>query len=79
MEEIASDLKKEYKIDYAWKGDRLQFKRSGVTGYIDLRDDLIELSMKLGMMLAPMKGSIEKTIRRDIAGKMSDGKESRLV
>ena len=79
LEEIASDSKKAYKIDYAWKGDRLQFKRSGVTGHIDLQDDLVDLSIKLGMLLTPMKASIQKTIKRDIAGKLSDGKKLRLA
>lgn len=72
VEEIAKGLKKEYKIDYAWKGDRLLFKRTGAAGRVDFGDGFIELEIKLGMVLAPLKGKIEKTIRRNIAAEMSD-------
>ena len=51
VEEIAKELKKEYKIDYAWKGDRLLFRRSGAAGNLDLGDGFIELDIKLGLVL----------------------------
>ena len=66
VEEIAIDLKKKLNADYAWKGDSLQFSRSGASGSIELSDDLIELKIKLGMMLAPMKGKIETAIREKL-------------
>ena len=72
VEEIAKGLKKEYKIDYAWKGDRLLFKRSGAAGNVDLGDGFIELNIKLGMVLAPLKGKIEKTIKQNIQAELSD-------
>lgn len=71
VEEIAKDLKKEYKIDYAWKGDRLLFRRSGAAGNLDLGDGFIELDIKLGLVLAPLKGKIEQAIKQNIAAKMS--------
>ncbi len=66
VEEIAMDLKKKLNADYAWKGDSLQFKRSGASGSIELGVDSIELNVKLGMMLAPMKGKIESAIREKL-------------
>jgi putative polyhydroxyalkanoate system protein len=72
VEKIAKGLKKEYKIDYAWKGDRLLFKRSGAAGNVDLGDGFIELDIKLGMVLAPLKGKIEKTIKQNIVAELSD-------
>lgn len=79
VEEIAKDLKKEYKMDYAWKGDRLLFKRSGAAGSLDLGDGFIELNIKLGLVLAPLKGKIEKTIKQNIVAEMSDKKGTRLA
>lgn len=79
VEEIAKSLKKEYKIDYAWKGNRLHFRRSGATGSLDIGDGFIELSIKLGMVLAPVKGKIEKSIKQNIAVEMSDKKGTRLA
>jgi putative polyhydroxyalkanoate system protein len=66
LEEIASELKKKLKADYAWKGDSLQFKRSGASGRIDLSDQVIDINIKLGMVLAPMKGKIEATIKEKL-------------
>ena len=79
VEEIAKELKKEYKIDYVWKGDRLLFKRSGAAGSLDLGDGFIELDIKLGMVLAPMKGKIEKTIKQNIVAEMSGNKGTKLA
>ncbi len=66
VEEIARDLKQKLNADYAWKGDSLQFKRSGASGSIELSDEFIELRVKLGLMLAPMKGKIESAIREKL-------------
>jgi len=63
LEEIARELKKKLNADYAWKGNSLRFKRSGATGRIDLGDDYIEIKIKLSMVLAPMKGKIETTLK----------------
>jgi len=79
VEEVAKDLKKEYKIDYAWKGDRLLFKRSGAVGNLDIGDGFIELKIKLGVVLAPLKGKIEKTIKQNIAAEMSGEKGTKLA
>ena len=79
VEEIAKGLKKEYKIDYVWKGDRLLFKRSGAAGKLDLGDGFIELDIKLGIALAALKGKIEKTIKQNIATEMSDKTGTKLA
>ena len=63
VEHLAEDLKSKLNADYAWKGDSLRFKRSGASGSIDIAEDAIELKIKLGLMLTPMKGKIEVTIR----------------
>jgi putative polyhydroxyalkanoate system protein len=79
VEEIAKDLKKKLNADYTWKGDSLHFKRSGASGSIDLSDDVIELKIKLGMMLAPMKGTIESTIKEKLHVALKGNKDSKLT
>ena len=79
VEEIAKGLKEEYKMDYIWKGDRLLFKRSGAAGSLDLGQDFIELDIKLGMALAPLKGKIEKTIKKSIAAELSGKADTKLT
>ena len=72
VEEIAKDLKGKLDADYAWDGDSLRFKRSGASGSIDVGDGFIELDVKLGMLLAPMKGKIEDTVRKQIDVALAD-------
>jgi putative polyhydroxyalkanoate system protein len=74
VEEIAKDLKKEYKIDYSWQGDHLHFRRSGASGSLELGDGIIELNIKLGMILRPLKGKIEDSIRKNLVKEFGAGK-----
>jgi putative polyhydroxyalkanoate system protein len=62
VEKIARELKARLKADYAWDGDSLKFNRAGASGAIVLGDGYIDLRLKLGLALSPMKGTIEKTI-----------------
>ena len=71
VEEIAKNLKKEYKINYAWKDDKLQFKRSGAKGFLGLDEGVIEVKIKLGLVLAPLKGKIEAAIRKSMTEELS--------
>ena len=71
VEGIAKDLKKEYRINYSWKGDQLQFKRSGATGFLGLGDGVVEVKIKLGLILAPLKGKIEAAIKKNMAKELS--------
>jgi putative polyhydroxyalkanoate system protein len=66
VERIAEDLKDKFNVQYHWKNDSLQFKRSGASGAIDLGDGFVEVKIRLGMMLAPMKGKIEASIKKNI-------------
>ncbi|MEA3413280.1 MAG: polyhydroxyalkanoic acid system family protein [Pseudomonadota bacterium] len=79
MEEIAEDLKKKLDADYAWEGDSLRFKRSGASGSIDMGDGFVELKIKLGMLLSPMKGKIEQTINKNIEVALTDNGDTRLT
>jgi putative polyhydroxyalkanoate system protein len=71
VDAVARDLKKEYKMEYAWEGDSVRFKRSGASGLLALGEDFVEVDIKLGMLLAPLKGKIEDTLRRDIETKLA--------
>ena len=69
VEAIARQIKDELDADYSWKGDTLHFNRSGASGQIDVDDDRVEFNIKLGILLSPLKGKIERTIlgRIDVA------------
>ncbi len=66
IEKIAEDLANKLDAEYAWQGDSLHFKRTGASGCIDVGDDFVECNVKLGMLLAPMKGRVEASLVENI-------------
>lgn len=62
VQNLAEKLSKELSASYQWQGDRLEFKRSGANGHIDIGDDLLDIEIKLNMLLTPLKSTIEKTV-----------------
>jgi putative polyhydroxyalkanoate system protein len=74
VEAIARDLKQQLSMDYAWRGERLVFKRSGAAGSIDLPPGEVDVKIELGMLLTPMKGKIEQTVRERIDLALADDK-----
>jgi putative polyhydroxyalkanoate system protein len=62
VQRIADKLSKDLSAKYNWEGDRLVFKRSGANGHIDLNQGEVDIEIKLGMVLTPMKGAIEKKL-----------------
>jgi putative polyhydroxyalkanoate system protein len=66
VEKLAQKLQRDLEAEYHWEGSSLVFKRSGASGHIDVSDDRIELEVKLGMLLGPLKGKIQRTIEEEI-------------
>ena len=63
-EHMASELKDELDLDWAWEGNALCFKRPGVTGELRLEKKEAVLSIKLGLLLAAFKPRIEKAVHK---------------
>lgn len=76
VEAIASKLSTTLNAKYAWEGDALRFTRSGASGSINIGDDLIEVEVRLGLLLAPMAGAIETAIRDNVDAALSDNGSS---
>ena len=64
VEEVAKKLSERFGFDYEWDEDTLHFTRSGVDGRIAMMPKQLQVSAKLGFLLAAMKAPIEKEIRR---------------
>ena len=62
VEAIAKKLESDLDADYRWEGSTLQFTRSGASGHIDVGDEKLEIEVKLGRLLSPLRGVIEKTL-----------------
>ena len=55
-------LAEKLSAEYQWEKDRLVFKRSGANGFVRIGNQELEIEVKLGMLLRPLKSTIEKTI-----------------
>jgi putative polyhydroxyalkanoate system protein len=71
VEKIAQSLKSEIQADYFWNGNKLQFKRSGASGTIDVGADYINMDIKLGMAFSMLKEKIEKSINHKLDAALS--------
>ena len=63
-EKIAVDLNQRFELDYAWKGDDIEFKRTGLSGALHVGKDTVRLDCKLGLMLSLLKPTIEAEVHK---------------
>lgn len=61
-EALVDKLSKQYELKAEWKGDRVEIKRSGANGSVEIGDDSIRVELKLGMMLSVMSSTIKAGI-----------------
>jgi putative polyhydroxyalkanoate system protein len=66
VDKVAARLGEKFGTSSRWEGDTLHFERSGVKGSISLEPAAVRVQAELGMLLSPMKGSIEQEIRRKL-------------
>ncbi|MEN8165984.1 MAG: polyhydroxyalkanoic acid system family protein [Pseudomonadota bacterium] len=66
VQEIANSLQDKLKAKWSWDGDSLNFQRSGASGSVIVGDDFVEFKVKLGLLLSPMKGTIEDAIQQQL-------------
>jgi len=71
VENIARELKQKLYVNYQWEGDTLAFKRPGAKGSIGLGKDFVEVKVKLGMLVIPMKDKIEAQIKEKLQVNLS--------
>ncbi len=63
-EHMASELKEEFDLDYAWNGDVMRFKRPGLAGELSLDDSEVTFHIHLGFLLFALKPTIEREVHR---------------
>lgn len=66
VQEIANSLQNKLRAKWSWDGDSLNFQRSGASGSVIVGDDFVEFKVKLGLLLSPMKGTIEDAIQQQL-------------
>ncbi|HYQ72946.1 MAG TPA: polyhydroxyalkanoic acid system family protein [Gammaproteobacteria bacterium] len=62
-EVLAERLASEYNARYQWHNDELQFESTAVNGKLHVSKDEVDIKVSLGMLLRPLKGRIENSIR----------------
>ena len=62
VQEIAASLQEKLHLDYAWDGDRLTFKRTGLSGHIEVAADYIDVSVKRSRLLPVSESWIREQV-----------------
>lgn len=63
-DELASNIKNSFELDYHWEGESLYFERTGVDGVLEVLDAEIRITIQLSWLMRPIKGRLEEEIRR---------------
>lgn len=62
VEAIAVSLRQQLSLSYAWQGDRLTFKRTGITGHIDVLEHTVEVYIKRSRLVPVSEGWIRAQV-----------------
>lgn len=65
-ETLAQDLSSRFDMNYAWEGDVMKFKRSGVKGQLTINNNDLHVHLELGLLLSPMRGRIAQEIESQL-------------
>lgn len=71
VEQAAQRLSEKFGIEYAWDGDAVDFRRSGLDGRITLAPAELHVTARLGFLLSAMRSPIESEIRRVLEQRFS--------
>jgi len=65
-DKMAEDLGRKFGLSGGWTGSTHHFDRPGVTGSLQLTDEELHLTVKLGFLLKAMRGPLEAAIVREL-------------
>lgn len=61
-EKVAAHLQEEFDLACDWDGNTVHFKRAGVAGHLAVTKTDVEISVRLGFLLLPLRAHIEQEI-----------------
>lgn len=64
VQKVADHLAGKFALECQWRGDTLDFRRSGVDGHIKVNAKSIHVYAELGFFLSALKSAIESEIER---------------
>jgi putative polyhydroxyalkanoate system protein len=65
-QQVVEKLAAQYGLQPTWSGDKVQLKRSGVDGLLEIGERTVKVDVKLGMLMSPMSGMIQSEIERSL-------------
>lgn len=66
VNQLAVSLKDKYGLSGSWAGDRFEFKRTGVSGFVKLEEKKVSVEVDLSFMLSPLKGQVEEALKQKL-------------
>lgn len=75
-ERLAKDLERRFDLAWTWEGEHVHFERAGISGSVHVGEKRITLDARLGLLLTPLKPSIEREIHAQLDKLVGGGKES---
>ncbi len=61
---LAENLERDHGVRSRWEGDTVRIKGAGVTGKLSFHDDLIDVSVRLGMLAALFQDALKTEVQR---------------
>ncbi len=65
-DKMAQKLGEKFDLNGDWNGNRLNFHRPGVTGFLVVSESSVEMEVSLGFMLKMMRGPIENAVHEQL-------------
>lgn len=66
VDHVAERMRERFQVETRWEGDTLHFHRSGINGHIEVRQTDVQVHARLGLLLSPLKSSVESEIGRKL-------------
>ncbi|PIE39509.1 MAG: polyhydroxyalkanoic acid synthase [Gammaproteobacteria bacterium] len=63
-EGLVERLQKEHPVRCEWHGDSVRLKGAGVAGKLSFEGDVIDVSVKLGMLMRPFQKPLKAEVQR---------------
>jgi putative polyhydroxyalkanoate system protein len=65
-ESFADQLNEKFDLEYTWSGDRIEFHRQGVKGFLAVARTEVHIEVTLGLLLSFLKPTIEGHIQDNL-------------
>ncbi len=77
-DKMADKLSEKFDLAGEWKGNVLNFSRSGVNGTLAISETEMALEVTLGFLLKAMKGPIEKAVNEQLDKVLTEAKPAKV-